>query len=342
MENTVPVLNFYAGHGYNARKGNFQGTPVFALSYELGQQACWGVEDDRRHIPDQISALPVHASTTWQNTLLMEGERDYEAAFSRMMQGEYTGVSYAGSAHSSLLYHGRLFQHDDRLYGLNKHVKQVLKFKRQGVAAQQRLDPAFAEAITSLPPAVDSQDSLQEYFSFFDTWGTHYVTGGTLGGMVFMETAMKKTLAGEIDSLDASLSINVAFHGMLADDSFSVDLENGSAEFMKTYGDSLENTVDIIGGQHIFDEGISGWERSIYRMPALLFHSPQEFHQPLTALAPLSRLALAAGAAPTVSACLATALEAYMAPPGGMAGPSATAADPGLAAHRNFMALLGA
>ena len=346
MENTVPVLNFYAGHGYNARKGYFHGEPVFALSHEKGQLARLGGENDCRLIPDQISALPAQASHTWQDTLWLENERDYEREFSGMMRGEYTDVSWTGLNPSSLLYQGRLFSQGGHIYGLNCHARQIMKFRRVQQFAGPSLDPQFVDAITGLPPALDSQDSLQEYFCFFNTYGTHYVTEGTLGGMIFMETAIKIPAAGHHELPEIGKRLNLAFHGMLESNTFKAGLENVVAGPADSLDQAPDNQVDILGGRHIFDDGISGWARSIHEMPALLLLGPQNSRQALSSLAPLSALADAAGAAWPVAGCMRQALEAYLAPPGSAGADVAlepaldSAAARGLHAHRNFMAAL--
>lgn len=346
MENTVPVLNFYAGHGYNARKGYFQGEPVFALSHEKGQQVRWSGDGDYRLVPDQISALPALASHTWQDTLWLKNERDYEQEFSGMMRGEYTDVSWTGLNSSSLLYQGRLFSQVGHIYGLNCHARQVMKFRRVHQFADPSLDPQFADAITGLPPALDSQDSLQEYFCFFNTYGTHYVTEGTLGGMIFMETAIKMPAAGNHEPSKIGKQLNLAFHGMLENNAFKASSENFVADLGDNLDQAPDNQIDILGGQYIFDDGISGWVRSIYEMPALLLLGPQNSRQALSSLTPLSTLAGAAGAAWPVAGCMRQALEAYLAPPGSAGANVAldpaldSAAARGLHAHRNFMAAL--
>jgi MAC/Perforin domain len=316
VPNTQPQLTLYATNGYNAKEGDFLGSPIFTLTYNDGKTTNWGPPGASGTIstPDQLSA---HTSSSFYqaiNTLLMETTADYDRSYSASVQAEYSGVAYSGSVSGSLFYRGDLFQSTSSTYGLNQYLQTVLTFERLPVTAAD-LDPGFVSVLVNLPTDISSPAAQKQYFAFFRQYGTHYPSSGTMGGTIVMETTIANSLIETTTVHEVSTAITAGYSGMISSGSISTAAAYSSSEFLSNHRNQILIQTTTIGGLYSPGELISAWAQSLYTTPALVFNVPRLTNAPqLTQLECVSNLVSIANAPSTIAENIETMVSAYITP----------------------------
>ena len=313
LSNPLPELTNYAANAYNAKDGNFLGAPVFTLTYDNNNTVNWNTETIS--YPDQLSASAATSSYSGSNTVLMETTADYDRAYSASVQAEFSGVSYSGSASSSLMYRGSLFSSTSSVYGLNQYLQTVLAFERLPVTSSSHLDPAFVTALNALPIDVSTADAQQQYFAFFDTYGTHYAATGTMGGTIVMETDVDDSVMESSTALEVSTAISAGYEGMISSGSISATAAYSASTFLSSHKNQIQISTTTMGGLYSSGETIATWQQSIYGSPQLLFNVPGvRGGETLTTLQCISRLASLTGANAAIGPNIEGMLYAYTTP----------------------------
>lgn len=306
--NPPPELVNYVANAYNAKDGNFLSKPVFFLSYVQNQTIDWGPEREKRDIPDQIRASTATTHYETNDSLLMEEKADYDRSFSVSVDAEFSGVSFSGSLQSSLLYHGSLFSSTSSFYSLNLYLQSVLAFERKDL----KLDSDFVKAITTLPTEIGAVKNQQAYFQFFDDYGTHYTTFGTMGGTIVMETDIKDSILDTSTMLDVSVGVRAGYQGVLRSGSLDVKAAYSSSEFLSKHRNEVSITLNVMGGLYAPDEKIVEWAKSIYNTPSLLLNVPKLASNQLTRLKCISALVATAGGNPVIAQNINALIHSYL------------------------------
>jgi hypothetical protein len=304
--NPPPQLSHYVANGYNARDGNFLGVPVFTLSYAQGNTVYWNSVN--RDVPDQISASLNTQYFQGTQTQLMETKADYDRSYSVTVGAEYAGVTYSGSASSSLLYRGNLFTSTSSTYGLNYYVQCLLSFER----LDHTLDAGFATALKNLPAPIDTPDAQQQYIDFFNTYGTHYLETGTMGGSIIMETDVRDDLIESTSALEVSTAITAGYQGAVASGTLSVAAAYSNSAFLNEHRNQIQITIAAMGG--LYSDQISVWQPSVYDAPTLLLNVPGLGGSIPSNLACISKLVVRADAAAAIATNIEQMLHTYMTP----------------------------
>ncbi len=312
--NPVPQLTNYVGNAFNAQGGDFLSQPVFLITYNKGTTISWGPSGSQRNIPDQISASTATSYYSQQNSILMENQADYEREFSASLGAELSGVNFSASAQSSLLFHGDLFTSTSSTYALNFYLQSVLKFERLTVT-QDSLDLDFIAAIKSLPTDISSPTNQQKYFSFFSSYGTHYATKATMGGIIVMESAINDTLIESSGTTQVNASLGIGFNAIFggAGGNLSVETAYKSSSFLSSHRNSVRISLSAMGGVYTPNESLSNWVTSIYNTPTIFLNVPFFSTSPLISLASISTLASIAGASATIGTNIDTLIPVFMA-----------------------------
>ncbi|HEX8247143.1 MAG TPA: MAC/perforin domain-containing protein, partial [Pyrinomonadaceae bacterium] len=302
-----PELVNYVANAYNAKDGNFLSKPVFALTYNNGHTIPWGSPGVTKDIPDQISAGIATNFYNITNSLLLEEKSDYDRSFSASVNAEYSGVTYSGSVQSSLLYHGSLFSSTSSFYALNFYLQSILTFERLDTT----LDADFAAALKSLPEDISSPDNQQKYFDFFDSYGTHYTTSGTMGGTIIMETDIQQSLLETASELEITAAVSVGYEAIVSSGSLDVSTAYKNSEFLSQNQNSISISLSVLGGLYAPGEPIINWVNSIYNTPSLLLSVPSLSTQ-MTSLQSISDLVAIAGASAQIAANINSLVHNYV------------------------------
>lgn len=305
--NPPPELVNYVANAYNAKDGNFLSKPVFALTYENGQKVYWGPSGESRDIPDQISASVSTIHQEVSNSLLLEDKADYDRSFSASVNAEFSGVSYSGSLQSSLLYHGSLFASTSSFYALNFYLQTILTFERHAMT----LDGDFIAAINLLPKDISSAESQQQYFKFFDTYGTHYTHFGTMGGTIVLETDVQDSLLETASELQIAAAISVGYQGIVAGGSLNASAAYSASDFLSQHRNNISISLNVIGGLYASGESIIDWVTSLYNTPSLVLNVPS-VSKPMTTLQSISNLVAVAGGDPQIATNIVSLVHNYL------------------------------
>lgn len=306
--NTPPELTNYVANAYNAKDGNFLGKPVFALTYNEGKTVLWGPERIDKDIPDQISASIGTDHKEVSESLLMEGKADYDRSFSASVDAQYSGVTYSGSIQSSLLYHGNLFSSSSSFYALNFYLQTILTFERHDNTA---LEPDFAAAVNLLPEDISSPDNQQKYFDFFDDYGTHYASFGTMGGTIVMETDIQDSLLETSTETEVSAAVSAGYNGVVSSGSLNASTAYSSSEFLSEHRSSISIYLNVMGGLYAPGEPIINWVNSTYDTPRLVLRVPS-VSQEVTTLECISNLVAVAGASAQIAENIVSSIHNYV------------------------------
>jgi MAC/Perforin domain len=282
----IPNLANYVQNAFNAKTGNFLANPVFSITYSNGNIVNWN--DTEITIPDQISA---HNSTNlFQNSssLLLEDQADYDEQYSASINAQYSGVTYSGSLQSSIMYHGNLFTQSNSFYALNSYVQVLLTFERLN-SSPPVLTEAFTTALGSLPSTINSPSDIQSYFTFFDNYGTHYLSYGCMGGTVIMETTILESILQNATQTEVAAAIQAGYNAVVNSGNLSVSTAFSSNEFLSQNQESIVIALSVIGGTYSTDGSIANWIQSCYNTPDIIFKQPNISSPPII-LEPISLL----------------------------------------------------
>ncbi len=313
----IPDLTNYVANAYNTKDGNFLSQPVFKLTYEDGQTINWGQDDPQEEpIPDQIKASTTTTHYELSSSLLLQSKADYDRSFSVSVDAEYSGVTFSGSVQSSLLYHGSLFSDTSSSYALNFYLQSVLNFERLSISSSS-LEDDFITAVKSLPTTITTVEDQEEYFKFFDNYGTHYTSFATMGGTIVMETQIDDSVFQSYSSVEVTAGVSAGYNSVISNGTLDASAAYSSSTNKFLSETSSKVTLNVMGGFYSPDESISDWATSIYNTPSILLTVPtQTGSSKLTTLTAISNLVQYAVTdtteASTIAGNMITLLHSYM------------------------------
>lgn len=306
----IPQLSNYVRNAFNTKDGNFLSKPIFKETTNNQETVRWDGRDEV--IPDQISASAASYHDEVKSTLLMASKSDYDRQFSMSLGAEYSGVTFSGSVNSNYLYHGNLFTQKNSSYGLNFFMQRVLEFERKPVEASD-LEDSFVAAIQKLPTDLDTGNAIEQYFDFFDAYGTHYLKSGTMGGQIVMETRVDNSLIKSSTQHEVSAAISAGYSGVVANGSLNASAAYSSNDFLEQNRDKTDISLHVMGGIYTSDsESITEWARSIYETPSLLLSCPTSPTRQYSVLVCITDLVAIAGAAERVADNIRVAIQEYI------------------------------
>lgn len=309
--NKIAQLDDYTSKAFNIKDGTFLGTSVFNLSFDKQNTIDWNGID--KLVPDQISATTSSIFYSSKKTILLENESDYDRTYSASIDAEYSGIAYSGSVNSNYMFHGNLFQSDSCTYGLDFYVQALLMFKRSPLSAAD-LDSRFVASLSALPQFIDKDADRRQYIKFFDEYGTHYLSEGSVGGTITMETEIHDSLFKSTKESEIKMAINAGYQGVISNGKFSVQEAYKASEFLRQHENSISISLSVMGGIYAPDGSIGDWQRSIYSTPIILLAVPSQSKTLSSTLLCISRLTAIAGIAndETIAKNIKTMLADYI------------------------------
>lgn len=272
MSNTTPPnLENYVGNAFNAKQANFLSERVFKLTYEKKQKVNWNGEE--RSVPDQVNATPSTKSIIQKSSVLMSNKSEYDRMFSASIGAEYSGVTYSGSANSSLMYHGNLFADSSSSYALNMYTQSIFSFERLTLHAED-LDEGFVTALKGLPETIDTAAKKKKYFEFFDSYGTHYSHLANMGGLVVMSTKVENSLRRSASEREVTLAITAGYDGVVHKGKLSAESAYSSSDFLEQNREQVAIDITVEGGVFSDGESIGKWKETLYQTPIFLLNTP--------------------------------------------------------------------
>lgn len=266
--NVLPGLFYPIQNGYNALRADFLGKPVFALTYDQGVTVPYGTTLDNSTdyaVPDGVTTHVVTATYTSSESTLLETESDYDEYFSASVSGSMTYMSYSASASSSLAFHGSLFSSKSSYYALNFGREQVYLARRYDTS---NVLPDFTAALSALPATLEEPGAENAYFTFFDTYGTHYLESGIFGGYYTMETRIDDSLVDSTSERDVTAGVQASFDDMAQSGKLEASMAYGSSSYLSEHESQTSVQIYTNGGMPNDDKNL--YFESIFANPILL------------------------------------------------------------------------
>jgi hypothetical protein len=261
-------------------------------------------------IPDGTQVFIEGDSFAEHTKTMMSNESDYDTAYSVSVSGKVKGISFSASAGSDLAFHQNLFSHKDSTYDLQFFRSHAYKMRRDTAGP---VSSRVTTALGKLPKTFDPANPDQ-FFAFFDIYGTHYLTTGDFGGTFLSVTEIDHETFTTITETKLKVYLDAAYDGVVG---------SGSLDFQAAYSDD-ENLKQVASHLHVKNSNIGGafitdtvkYAASVWKLPVLLIGqaAPDGDHVSAPDLTPLSSLATDAGVAAAMDAALAAYLPKTAAP----------------------------
>ncbi|NIZ08095.1 MAC/perforin domain-containing protein [Pseudooceanicola sp. HF7] len=289
----IPNLHDYLVRGFDVPRAKFRANPIFKASYSRGFDHKWiDWNGTKKLIPNEVAAYTGIDSFRHQSTTILETETDYEQGYAVAVSAKASFMGFGASASSSLVYNGNLFQSSANSYALQYHAISHLKFQRTNLQGPQSLEGEFLKKLRALTPLEEkTEESLSPYFKLLQTYGTHFVESGRMGGTAFMETEIQDSVFNEASSTEIEAALDVGYKGILASGKLEAEAAYDESEFLQEHRNAISIRVKSYGGTSSVEA--EDWSDSLYNAPILLLVASGG--KPVTEFRPISDLAELAG-----------------------------------------------
>lgn len=260
----IPVTN-----GYNALKAKFTSKAIFEPSFSKGKTVKYGAAQGGKSsyaLPDRIAFKKPWRASSASSTLLLHKKEDYDKYFSAPVKAEYAGLTFADAAQSDLAFHGSLFAEAERSYVVNFTTLLAYSIQRKDA---DELTQECSDALAALPSEF-SQDAKvrQDFFSFFDSFGTHYLKTGHFGGFMAIEASIANPLFEKLKEAEIVAGVKAGFGGFMKAGRMDAGIAYKASKFLGRYKDQI--FINIYTGGGVRRDGVRAYFQTIPARPILL------------------------------------------------------------------------
>jgi hypothetical protein len=300
MENTsdqgdvLEALSEAFTYAFDMKTGNFGGGIVFDLTYEKNITETFGPVGSQvtYSIPDQVNAI-INSGETFQSQTasIFTSEESYQNAFNACVEGEGAFLSFSVAASLSTESASQTLSSGSNYFALTTGG-QVM-FTCDWSTLSQPVNSDFSAAWQALPTQLISTQDYLQFLSFFQNYGTHFLSSGTFGGYYAVQASGSSSGLTTASEAAISGAIELAFEGVASSGSLSIQASTSSQQSGSSSSDIQSMSLFTRGG--IFSENLETFLQSIYAQPILLIvpgASVASF-TPLSALFPGSATAAA-------------------------------------------------
>ena len=260
----IPVTN-----GYNALKAKFTNKAIFTPSLSKGRMVKYGSPLEGKSsyaIPDRIVFKKPWRGSSSSSTVVLHKKEDYDKYFSSPVKAEYASLTFADAAQSDLAFHGSLFTESERSYVVSFISRLIYSIQRKGV---DELTQEFSDALASLPSEfVAGAKNQQDFFSFFDSFGTHYLTAGHFGGFIALEASIANPLFEKLKEAEIVVGVKSGFGALIKSGKMDAGIAYKALRFLGRYKDQIY--INIYTGGGVRRDSIRGYFQTLPARPILL------------------------------------------------------------------------
>ena len=321
MIRKINFLEEFVKNAYNVKTRETRSQPVFKISYnniddpeKTTKAIDWGkIKGNDMNLPDQISGQPRVVSKEFKENTFDKEEKAQAKSIDAQMEGEFETPMYSGKINSSVSSSGSSASRIESYFSRSYSVFSVLAFERIELG-KESLDPKFITEINGLPKDISNDISKKKYIKFFDDYGTHYITTGVVGGVLIMETIIKKSLISSSNSLDIKNTVEGAYDGIINKGSFKASMKIDTSNSQSLANTSLKAEIFTIGGEFNSDKDQTKkeWQDSVYNGPILLYGIPNNKELPLSRFKSISTLVDYASGDVAIKGNMELMLEKYI------------------------------
>jgi hypothetical protein len=298
---TLPPGLESALYGYQAKKGEFAGNPLFKLTYAKNKKADYGVRGARSKydIPDQVKFEETSMLSSLVLDRLLKTEEEFKQEFAISTDVEGSGIAISVKAHFGMENKERLFSSTEYQYHLAYRVQTASEFWM----IETPWSNEFRRAIQSLQGLGTWKNS--DFTGLFNNFGTHFLKHGYLGGYMTMITNVEKSLIERSSSTQITASLKVGYEEIVSSGSMSVETSYSKSAFYSQNQSQMSVRSAFKGG--LKKEKLDDWYPTCFDLPEpLLLANPAQGFE--TTMFPITRL-IEAGA---FRDAMEKALQAYV------------------------------
>ena len=264
-----PGMRIPVSNGYNAQKAKFTEKAIFTPSFSNGRMVKYGASQTGKSsyaIPDHIVFKKPWRVSSSGNTVVLRKKEDYDKYFSAPIKAEYAGLTFADAAQSDLAFHGSLFTESERSYIVSFVSRLIYSIQRTGA---DELTQEFSDALAGLPAEFAAgAKSQQDFFSFFDSFGTHYLKTGRFGGFMAMEASITNPLFEKLKEAEIVAGVKSGFGALVKSGKMDDGIAYRASKFLGRYKDQIY--INIYTGGGVRRDSIRGYLQTISARPILL------------------------------------------------------------------------
>lgn len=268
-------------YGFNLKTASMGCAPLCEYTYTDNKSVVYGYSGAQNtyQIPDQVDVIVEPEFDNYSLSSVLKTETDFKQAFSVNATESYSEVGFSGSASQGLAYTGSLFQSSDREYFLSFAIQTTYRFEKNMQSATPDADFMAALEVLTKIKNLDTDSDYQSFVNFFETYGTHTVKSGVVGGYIVAESAISKSLIKEQTSIKITESLEASFDDVVSQGSVNVEAMYSEDSFLSQYKSEISTQISAIGGD--FEYSIPTYCQSVYANPVLLLGpTGQEVFQP--------------------------------------------------------------
>ena len=264
-----PGMRIPVSNGYNALKAKFTNKAIFTLSLSKRKAVRYGSSSEGNSscaIPDRIVFKKPWRGSSSSSTAVLRKKEDYDKYFSPPVKAEYASLTFADAAQSDLAFHGSLFTESERSYIVSFISRLIYSIRRTGA---DELTQEFSDALAGLPVEfVSGSKSQQDFFGFFDSFGTHYLKTGRFGGFVAMEASIANPLFEKLKEAEIVAGVKSGFGAIVKSGRMDAGIAYRASKFLGRYKDQI--CINIYTGGGARRDSIRGYFQTIPVRPILL------------------------------------------------------------------------
>jgi hypothetical protein len=298
---TMPPGLEGALYGYQAKKGEFAGNPLFKLTYAKNKKADYGAGSTKSKydIPDQVKFQEKSTLSSLVMDRLLKTEEEFKQEFAISTDVEGSGVAISVKAHFGLKNKQRLFSSNEYEYHLAYCVQTASEFWLNETPWSNE----FRRSILAVQGLGTWKNS--DFTELFNNFGTHFLKHGYLGGYMTMITDVAKSLVERSSSTEITASLRIGYEGVVRSGSVNVETAYNKSSFYSQNRSEMSVRAAFKGG--LEKKELTDWYPTCFDSPEplLLANAEQGVE---TTLLPITRL-IQAG---EFRDAMETALRAYI------------------------------
>lgn len=283
------------GAGFNAKTGQSGLMTVQTWTYQFNQTWQSPTSGTVYKVPDQLTLADQPSSST---KACLTVSYDFQAAFNLYVsQFSFSAGVTTGSFSLAVQYNHMLekiyamTQNNVNMYSYSTHVSNVYSLV---LPPAYVLNPShiFLLAVEGLPASYSAPSDLQRYQEFVTAYGTHYICLADLGGSVYANSFLSKSISNQYSLQEVTQQFSLEFSYMF----FKFDTNGFSnrtqIQFANWFAENEVSASFWVGGNPATQSNttVDAWLQSIPDIPGLLN----------TTLCPISELVSDTGKAATL------------------------------------------
>lgn len=307
--NLLPGIDNYLRTGFNLKKSENCNEPLFAFTFDQGATVDYGAQKKSTYTyPDQCDVTTVTDFNKYELDTTITSKRAFNSqyAIGVTVSGK-DGVGdfdFSSSASVGLTGSNKTLNWSENEYFQSSYRCQTYSVTRNSLG---QLDSDFENKLSSLKNI--GNPSQDDFNTFFDQYGTHYIVSGDFGGQIVAATSIKKTLFSDASSSKVTSELSLSFNDLVASGSFHESDMFSHSSFLQENKSSISIEINAIGG--LFNSDKSLYMTSCFGNPALLIcpygvSSQASAFEPITSLVSDADLKAAMEAALTQYLSIAT------------------------------------